>query len=265
MVSQHLLYEKIANKKIKLAHRGYTKNYQENTLLACTSAINNNRIDGFEIDITITNDDILVLFHDSDLKRLFKNNKSKINDLNFSEVNNLFIKDDISIKKMYSRKTKICTLKRLIEFIDQIPKFNKIINIEFKYDKTDISKIKLLVNKTYILVKKYLNNIYFTSYNKLIVDYLVNNYKNDLMIGIIINEEEELCQYLKKEKELEILIINKNIRSTYFRQAIEKKYILGIYTYNSYYYQDSKNNINDIDKNIIKDNNIDIIIFDKLD
>ncbi len=265
MVSQHVLYEKIANNKIKLAHRGYTKDYQENTLLACNDAINNKNIDGFEIDVTITNDDVLVLFHDNDLKRLFKNNDSEINNLNFDQINNLFIKDDINIKKIYNQEIKICTLEKLIDFIDLIPNFNKIINIEFKYDKTDLSKIESLVNKTYVLVKKYLNNIYFTSFNRLIVDYLFDNFKNKVMMGMIIHTEENLHNYLLNEKKLDILIVNKHINPKYFGIAKEKNYILGIYTYNSYYYQNSKNNINNIDSEIIVNNDIDIIIFDQLD
>ena len=48
---------------IKLAHRGYSEKYPENTMIAFVEAIEGN-FDGIETDVHLTKDNRLVLIHD---------------------------------------------------------------------------------------------------------------------------------------------------------------------------------------------------------
>jgi len=70
-----------------LAHRGSFNNMQipENSLLAFQEAINLGA-DGFELDIQLSRDNELVVFHDRNLERL-TGVKSEISALNFKEIN----------------------------------------------------------------------------------------------------------------------------------------------------------------------------------
>ncbi len=52
-----------------IAHRGYSSEFPENTLLAFEEAIRAGA-DGFECDLRLTSDGEVVVFHDDDLKRL---------------------------------------------------------------------------------------------------------------------------------------------------------------------------------------------------
>ena len=91
---------------IKIAHRGYHKNHEENTLEAFNEAIKNNF--AIETDIRITKDDVLVCFHDRYLNRLL-GNKGKISEYEYSEIFNMDIK---------STKEKVPTLKQLLDLVD---------------------------------------------------------------------------------------------------------------------------------------------------
>ncbi|MDH5778321.1 MAG: glycerophosphodiester phosphodiesterase family protein [Gammaproteobacteria bacterium] len=60
----------IAKKKpILVAHRGYTQNFPENTLLALEEAINAGA-KFIEVDVQLSSDEVPHLFHDRDLQRL---------------------------------------------------------------------------------------------------------------------------------------------------------------------------------------------------
>lgn len=65
-----------------IAHRGFAKNCQENTLEAYRRAIEVG-VDGIELDVRKTKDNILILFHDELI------NEQKINQLTYTEINYL--------------------------------------------------------------------------------------------------------------------------------------------------------------------------------
>ena len=71
-----------------IAHRGYSSVYPENTLLALEEAF----IRGIkicEIDVQVTTDDVYVLFHDSYALHRTTNGQGRIDDINYSQVQNL--------------------------------------------------------------------------------------------------------------------------------------------------------------------------------
>ena len=53
-----------------LAHRGFTKKFQENTFESFFESLQDMRIDGVELDVCKTSDGELVCFHDINLERL---------------------------------------------------------------------------------------------------------------------------------------------------------------------------------------------------
>ena len=63
--SGHLFYKK--PKPLIIAHRGQPKLFQENSLDGILSAVDAGA-DGFELDIFLTKDDELVVFHDDNLQ-----------------------------------------------------------------------------------------------------------------------------------------------------------------------------------------------------
>ena len=71
-----------------IAHRGVHNNIDipENSLLAFKEAIKNNL--AIELDVQLTKDNVLVVFHDNNLERMTKVNKNICN-LTYNELKNI--------------------------------------------------------------------------------------------------------------------------------------------------------------------------------
>ncbi len=75
-------------------HRGYSALYPENTLLAFEKANEikkQHNVLGVELDVQMTRDGKLILFHDTDLERL-TDTKGKVKDYTYEELKHLTIK-----------------------------------------------------------------------------------------------------------------------------------------------------------------------------
>lgn len=146
--------------KYYYAHRGYFNNISiiENTILAFENAIKNNF--GIELDVTMTKDNYLIVFHDNNLKRM------------------------CGIDKLISE----CTLKEINQYSllktnQKIPLFEdvlKVINgrvpiiVEIKPEGNYIKTSQI----THELLKNY-NGLYcIESFNPLIISFFKKNYPN---------------------------------------------------------------------------------------
>ena len=111
------------------AHRGVHDNIKipENSILAFKEALNNNL--NIELDVQLTKDNILIVFHDSNLKRMTGIDKN-IHELTYNELVNL---------KLLNTNERIPTLKDVLELI----KGQIILDIEIK----DTKKINIICNK----------------------------------------------------------------------------------------------------------------------
>ncbi len=82
-------------KFLNIAHRGFSAKYPENTLVAFREGIRAGA-DGFECDLRLTADGVVVIFHDNNLKRLC-GISGRIENLPYSEVRKLKVKGKESI------------------------------------------------------------------------------------------------------------------------------------------------------------------------
>ena len=202
---------KIKNNKI--AHRGVfnNKNIPENSLKAFEKAISMDF--SIELDVQLTKDNVLIVFHDDNLKRLTGLNK-KVTDCTYLEIKNL---------TLLETKEKIPTLKEVLNLVQ-----NKVLlDIEIKGKK----KIKTLCN---LLIKE-LNsyeNFILKSFNPRIVHYLKKHYSN-LEVGYIIDKKRVtlfanklIFLYTKPD----FLAIHKSLLETKKFQKLKKKYPLLVWT-----------------------------------
>ena len=79
-----------------LAHRGLVTEYQENTLAAIQSAIDDPHCDGTEFDVFLTKDNKVVLFHDENLKRLTGVDRN-IYDMTWEDLKTIQILPEIEV------------------------------------------------------------------------------------------------------------------------------------------------------------------------
>jgi glycerophosphoryl diester phosphodiesterase len=102
-----------------LAHRGLVTEYQENTLPAIQSAIDNKCCDGTEFDVFLTKDNKVVLFHDENLKRLTGIDR-RIYDMTWDDLKTIQILPEIEVDggiRKYSGPTNIPLLEEAMETI----------------------------------------------------------------------------------------------------------------------------------------------------
>ena len=120
-----------------IAHRGFSKIQTENTLEAIKEAYYSN-ISFIEVDIQMTLDKKLVVFHDFDLKRLASiNQKISLNTL-----------EDLNKIKLFNKKTKeynlsILSFEKLLEIAKQ---FSLSLNIELKTESTNEKDLQTFAN-----------------------------------------------------------------------------------------------------------------------
>ena len=114
---------------IIIGHRGAPILAKENTMESFIKAFSNN-VDGIELDIQLTKDNKILVYHDFYLYNI-KKNKFKIKNIKYSEIN----------KKNNTNKYKIHLLDEVLKIIPN----NKFINIEVKSqsynNKTIIKKL----------------------------------------------------------------------------------------------------------------------------
>ncbi|MBQ3307411.1 MAG: hypothetical protein IJG68_04380 [Bacilli bacterium] len=207
------------NNKI-IAHRGIfnNKTIVENTMEAFEKAIEKEI--PFELDVQLTKDDKIVVFHDDDLKRL-TNKRIVIQDTNYDELKDI---------KLLDTNAHIPLLKNVL-------KKNKdkvLIDIEIKNSK----RWKTLVNKLMIELKPYVNYI-IKSFNPRIVRYIKKNY-SWVNVGLLVqdNYPSKIKKQFNQSKAIinycnpDFIAISKKLVKTDYMKKIKNKQVF-IWTINN--------------------------------
>ncbi len=200
---------KIPNNKI--AHRGMFDNITipENSIASFKKALKYNY--SIELDIQLTKDNILVVFHDSNLKRMTGLDKL-ITDTNYEELKKL---------KLLNTKEHIPTLDEVLKLIN-----NKVLlDIEIKDTKNIEELTSILKDK----LNNY-NNYILKSFNPKIVRYLKKHI--NAKIGYLINNKNKFLysNLIIKYSKADFLCISKNLLHTKKFQKLKNKYQILIWT-----------------------------------
>jgi glycerophosphoryl diester phosphodiesterase len=147
---------------IKIAHRGFSGKYPENTLLAFKKAIEE-KVNMIELDITTSKDGEIIVFHDSTMLRVSGINKH-IRDLSFDKINDI---DAGSWFNLQYSGLKIPKLTDVFKLIDD----TILINIEIKHDAVSFFN-RNLERKLLSLIKEHKmeNKVVICSFNPMIVN-----------------------------------------------------------------------------------------------
>lgn len=130
---------------INIAHRGASGDYPENSLLAFEKAVEMG-CDVIELDLQLTKDGVVVVFHDEKLDRI-TDGSGLLVDYNYSQLSKLEILDNNENRKY--AKQRIITLEELLErFKNQ----DIVLNLELK---NNIVHYPGLEKKVCDLLKKY--------------------------------------------------------------------------------------------------------------
>ena len=181
-----------------IAHRGIYNNItiMENSLESIMYAVKNNL--AIEIDVRVTKDNYLIVFHDEDGSRLLKL-KDKINTLTKDEID-------------YISNYHIPTLDEVLNLVNgKIP-----ILIDIKDDN------KIVRKKVCELLKEYKGKVLIQSF---IYDAVMFYKKNNYISGLLISGKRNK-DYLNKDKKLDFLSIKYNIIDKNKIKLLKENYYL---------------------------------------
>lgn len=205
-----------------IAHRGIHNNLDvpENSILAFKKCLDEGI--AIELDIQLTKDNELIVFHDYSLSRMAGSN-SVIGDLSLKEIKNLNLLDT---------KEKIPTLKEVLELV----KGKVLIDIEIKNTK----KIKEICNKLIDVLNSYEGNILIKSFNPKIIRYL-RKLNNNYTYGLLIMKKypKNLQNFIMSNNFIllycrpDFLAISKGLAKTKRFKKLRKRYPIYIWTFNS--------------------------------
>jgi len=137
------------------AHRGYSGIYPENTMLAFRKAVEAGA-DEIELDVQLSKDGRVVVFHDETLDRL-TNVRGNIRDYDFSELSKLNVSPG-------SDKSGFNPIPSLDEYFTWLKTTNIVTNIELKNSRFYYTGLE---EKTIGLITQYgvIDQVYFSSFN----------------------------------------------------------------------------------------------------
>ncbi len=168
-------------KRIPLAHRGLYDNVNvpENSISAFKNAVEKGY--GIELDVRLTKDKQVVVFHDSNLLRLSKSNKN-IKDILYKDLNDF---------KLFNTNEKIPLLKDVLKIINgKVPLLIEIKNYE------DSGYFE---EKVYELIKDYKGVFGICSFNPNVILYFRKNYpeiKRGLIYGNFNKSEKKYINFI---------------------------------------------------------------------
>ena len=197
-----------------IAHRGVTRNDQENTLPAYHQAFSDGA-DGLEIDVRLSKDKKPIIFHDEDTSRLFKKNL-EIKNTTFFEL-----------EALGNNENRIPLLDEVLDFLPQ----NKECFIEIKSDANTVPFLdKLRIEK---------KNITFLSFDKNVVLALKKRFPNKLvfqsfhMLQIERYGIKKILEFYKNGNSDGLSIDIRGLSNKTIDKILEKKIDLIIWTLNS--------------------------------
>ena len=160
------------------SHRGGRLEFDENTMSAFQASFDAG-YRGFEIDVRLTKDGELVLFHDNSLDRC-TNSTGPLEDLTFKEL-----MQNVRTKA----GNKLCTLDEFLNFIKDVHDQDVYVEFEVKTNPRLYSQVRLeeLCDKLYKAVnaKKPRGSVYlFTSSDYRALRYLQEHHKTDDLLMI---------------------------------------------------------------------------------
>ncbi|MEW8994264.1 glycerophosphodiester phosphodiesterase family protein [Clostridium sp.] len=173
---------------IYFAHRGASKNYPENTLLAFNKAIMAGA-KAIELDVHKTKDSKLVVIHDEDVKRTFQG-KGLIKDLTLEELSSL------KSRKIEYANNKLCKIPTLCQVLELLKPSKSFINIELK---TDVIHYKNIEKDVIDLIKKYdmEDVILLSSFNHKSLE-ICKSIDENIKLGVLIDKKiDNIIAYAK--------------------------------------------------------------------
>lgn len=169
-----------------LAHRGYSGKYPENTMLAFRKAVEAGA-DGIELDVHLTRDGELVVFHDDSVERT-TDGIGEIRNLNYKELRTL------NAAKLFSDQFSAEKIPAFEEYCQWAKEQPIVTNVEIKTDNCYYAGIE---DKTWDMIVKYglEDRVILSSFNHLSLLRLKEILPSQVQLGALVLEEGGIRTY----------------------------------------------------------------------
>lgn len=152
------------DRPIALGHRGVPEKFQENTMAGFQHAVELG-LDGVELDVMLTKDKKLVVFHDVETERL-TGFKGRVPDMTWDQLKELEVKDRILVGDGriidYQKKEKIALLEDVLEET----RGKMVVDIEIKAYSLDFKQRHVGTELGKLIERRNLfNDVFVTSFN----------------------------------------------------------------------------------------------------
>ncbi|MCR4862504.1 MAG: glycerophosphoryl diester phosphodiesterase membrane domain-containing protein [Ruminococcus sp.] len=189
------------------AHRGFSSVAPENTLYAFEAAVNSDT-DYIELDVQLTKDNVLVVFHDDKLDRA-TDGRGKLTDYTYDELQQFTVVSHTGHKGQFA-DARIPTLEEVLQLVGK----DKMFNIEIK----DVGDSVRATEKTVDLIKEYglTTSCYVTSFSYpllKIVKRLEPKIKTALIANVAMSTSYSQLRSIDAVS-LNYIFVNRNIVST---------------------------------------------------
>ncbi|PHS57487.1 MAG: hypothetical protein COB17_05755 [Sulfurimonas sp.] len=195
-----------------IAHRGYSARYTQNTLIAFEKAIEAG-VYGIEIDLRLSSDEELIIFHDDNLKNLSGLDKAP-EELSLSQLKELNIGD----------KQKIASLNELLNLADA--KVKLILEIKFNID-----TYKKLCEKINFNIKDKIEWVEVSCFEDKVLEYM-NNLNPKIKLHKLIDNASILKDknFKKKYKYISYFDINIKLKNIVSQLSLFEKHKIIFWT-----------------------------------
>lgn len=191
------LHQRNINAGVKIwAHRGCSYEYPENTLPAFKAACELPGITGIELDIQLTRDGQIVVFHDEMVDRV-TNESGNVKDFTLEELKKLRFWN--SGRKEYAQDVSIPTMEEVLQLVKPFSEKNGIkINIELKNSKVSYENMEEKILK---LVNEYgmKDFIIYSSFNENSLK-LLKQLDNAVLTGVLAYEFEKCIAFASENQ-----------------------------------------------------------------
>lgn len=159
-----------------IAHRGASGYAPENTKASILEGLKQ-KCDGFEVDVQLTKDGRVVVFHDWSLERT-TNGNGILKDQTLSELKTLDLGSWFSKE---FKDEKIITLEELLEIVPS----EKLLNIEIKVRYGEINQIEKKVIEILEKTSRIDNNVVISSFDHRVIKN-INKIKPEIQVGLLV-------------------------------------------------------------------------------
>ncbi|MCK6600993.1 MAG: hypothetical protein L6Q77_04145 [Bacteroidetes bacterium] len=218
-----------------LGHRGNSGYLPENSIKAFKSCIDLPGVAGAEIDVQMTRDGEVIVYHDEDLTR-FGGPKAKIPTTSWPEIKK------IDIGTYYGTEYTGTTIPLLDDLMGLLPQENPdfLLNIELKISPVlKGENLKTFVNRLYTQVDSWIdpNKILFSSFNWDCLD-MLRHFSQEMRLGVLTDQPDERG-WISKVKQLnaEFLIVPMSKVDQEFVSLVKEELEAGIIAYTEFDYK----------------------------